>query len=427
MGGDAACTDMTLSRFIYSGMLSLARPFLRARLQRRARKQPEYAQHIDERFGDYRFVASKPVIWLHAVSVGETRAAEPLVKQLLQHYPQHQILLTHMTPTGRAAGTELFGDKVLQCYLPYDYAYAAKKFLAHFMPIIGIIMETEIWPNLFNACAEKNIPLLLVNARLSQKSASRYAYVKRLVRETLASLRHIAAQTENDAKRLRELGAKNISVCGNMKFDVSAPEAMLQRGQVLRSLFGPRPVFLAASTRDGEEVQLIDYIKQFKIPDLLIVIVPRHPQRFDDVAALVQQRDIKMQRRSANETVAADTKIVLGDSMGEMFAYYFACDVAFVGGSLLPLGGQNIIEACAVGKPVIVGPHTFNFKDAVDNAVACGAAVQVENIKALLHSANEILRDKDRQQKMGAAGREFFAQHRGATVRTLQVIETTLG
>jgi 3-deoxy-D-manno-octulosonic-acid transferase len=331
-----------------------------------------------------------------------------------------------MTPTGRAAGKELFGDHVLQCYLPYDYSYAAKKFLAHFKPVIGIVMETEIWPNLFAASKEKNIPLLLVNARLSQKSASRYAYAKPLVSEALASLRHIAAQTEDDASRLRELGAKNISVCGNMKFDVAVAEEMIQRGQQLRALFGQRPVFLAASTRDGEELQLVDYIKYFNMPDLLVVIVPRHPQRFDEVAALIQKRGIKMQRRSESKTIEADTKIVLGDSMGEMFAYYQACDVAFVGGSLLPLGGQNIIEACAVGKPVIVGPHTFNFKDAVNNAVACGAAIQVENAQALVNSADELLRDKQRQLSMGTAGREFCALHSGATARTMQLIKTTL-
>lgn len=418
---------MKLSRLIYSAFLWLLRPFLRVRLHRRARKQPEYATHVEERFGDYSISSDKPIIWLHAVSLGETRAAEPLVQQLLQQYPQYQILLTHMTPTGRAAGKELFGAKVMQCYLPYDYSDAAKKFLAHFRPVMGIVMETEIWPNLFAACQENKTPLMLVNARLSQESASRYAYAKPLVAEALASLHHIAAQTEGDAHRLRELGGKNISVCGNMKFDVSVPQEMLQRGEQLRRLIGPRPVFLAASTRDGEESQLIDYIKQFSMPDLLVVIVPRHPQRFDEVAALIQKRDIKMQRRGENKSIQADTKIVLGDSMGEMFAYYQACDVAFVGGSLLPLGGQNIIEACAVGKPVIVGPHTFNFKDAVNHAVACGAAVQVESAAELVRVADELLRNTPRQQKMGAAGQAFCAQHSGATVRTLQLIKKTLG
>ncbi|MGB9150225.1 MAG: lipid IV(A) 3-deoxy-D-manno-octulosonic acid transferase [Burkholderiales bacterium] len=427
MASDATGDAMKLSRLIYSAFLWLLRPFLRMRLRRRARKQPEYAKHVEERFGDYSISSDKPVIWLHAVSLGETRAAEPLVKQLLQQYSQYQILLTHMTPTGRAAGKELFGAKVMQCYLPYDYSYAAKKFLAHFRPVVGIVMETEIWPNLFAACQENKTPLMLVNARLSQESASRYAYAKPLVAEALASLHYIAAQTEGDAHRLRELGGKNISVCGNMKFDVSVPEEMLRRGEQLRHLFGPRPIFLAASTRDGEESQLIDNIKHFSIPNLLVVIVPRHPQRFEEIAALIEKRSINMQRRSANETIHSETKIVLGDSMGEMFAYYQACDVAFIGGSLLPLGGQNIIEACAVGKPVIVGPHTFNFKDAVNNAVACGAAVQVNDIKELVIKANELLSDKQRRQTMGAAGKAFCAQHCGATARTLQLIKKTLG
>ncbi len=417
---------MTVARFFYSGLLWLARPFLRSRLQRRARKQPAYAHHIDERFGDYRFVANQPVIWIHAVSLGETRAAEPLVKQLLQHYPQHQILLTHMTPTGRAAGAELFGANVLQCYLPYDYSGAAKKFLAHFKPVIGIIMETEIWPNLFAACAEKKLPLLLVNARLSQKSAARYAYAKPLVREALASMRHVAAQTEDDAKRLRELGASNVSVCGNIKFDLSVPDEMLQRGKHLRALFGPRPVFLAASTRDGEEIQLIDYIQLFSTKQLLVVIVPRHPQRFAEVAQLIEKRGIKMQHRSDNQAIDSDTQIVLGDSMGEMFAYYQACDMAFVGGSLLPLGGQNIIEACAVGKPVIVGPHTFNFADAVNNAVTCGAALQVENAEAVVRAANQLLSEPARREQMARAGLAFSQAHRGATARTMELIKPLL-
>lgn len=417
---------MSNARKLYSALLWLGWPLLRLRLRRRARKQPEYAQHIDERFGDYTFTATKPIIWIHAVSLGETRAAEPLVKQLLQHYPQHQILLTHMTPTGRAAGKELFGDKILQCYLPYDYAYAVKKFLAYFKPVIGIIMETEIWPNLFALAKQKNIPLLLVNARLSQKSAARYAYAKPLISEALASMQHIAAQTEDDANRLRELGAKQLSIYGNMKFDVSVPEEMRQRGQALRALFGHRPVLLAASTRDSEELQLIDLIDYFNVPELLMLIVPRHPQRFDDVAEMIQKRGIKMQRRSENKTIDVATKIVLGDSMGEMFAYYSACDIAFVGGSLLPLGGQNIIEACAVGKPVLVGPHTFNFTEAVNNAVACGAAIQVADKKELAIRVTSLFAQPASRAQMSRAALAFCAQHQGATSRTMSLVRSVL-
>jgi 3-deoxy-D-manno-octulosonic-acid transferase len=418
---------MNFPRLVYSSLLWLAYPLVRLRLWRRARKQPEYREHIGERFGRYDDHANKPVIWVHAVSVGETRAAEPLIKQLLQQYPQYQILLSHMTPTGRAAGAELFGSKVLQCYLPYDYPFAAKRFLQHFAPRIGIVMETEIWPNLFAAASDKKIPLLLVNARLSQKSAERYRYLRPLVHGALSSLQHVAAQTEADAQRLRELGAKNISVCGNMKFDVSVPPDMMARGAFLRQQFGAaRPVFLAASTRDGEEHQLIDYIELFNTPDLLVVIVPRHPQRFDDVAQLIQKRGINMQRRSANDAIDADTKILLGDSMGELFAYYHACDVAFVGGSLLPLGGQNIMEACAVGKPVIVGPHTFNFAEAVKNAVASGAAIQAADAKEVVKEANRLLQNPPQREHMSQAGLAFCAQHQGATARTMKLIHAVL-
>ena len=333
-------------RRIYTALLWLLLPYIFFHLVWRARKQPEYLRHIAERFGFYDIKSNKAVIWLHTVSVGETRAAASLVQGLQAAYPDHQILLTHTTPTGREASEQLYGDRVLRVYLPYDYPFAVQRFLRHFKPQAGALLETEIWFNLINQSLIERMPLLLLNARLSEKSAARYARIPRLCRAGLNQLSAIAAQSQEDATRLGDLGASNVSIMGNLKYDIVPPPAMLELGKILRKQFGAnRPVFLAASTRVGEEALLIDTLKQVAVPALLTVIVPRHPQRFDEVASLLTRHGIRFQRRSDNRTIAAETQVVLGDSMGEMFAYYAACDIAFIGGSLLPFGGQNLIEA----------------------------------------------------------------------------------
>jgi len=410
-------------RILYTLVLWLLLPYIVFHLLWRARKQPEYLHHIGERFGFYKSRSSKPVIWLHTVSVGETRAAASLVQRLRESYPDHQLLLTHTTPTGRAASEQLYGDDVLRVYLPYDYPFAVKKFLSHFRPRIGILLETEIWFNLIHSCNAENIPLLLLNARLSEKSARGYARVARLTRDALGELAAIAAQTSDDAARLAALGARKLSVMGNLKFDIEPPSAMLELGRQLRSQFGEeRRIFLAASTRAGEEALLLDTLKQTNIPQLLTVIVPRHPQRFDEVAALLAQHGIRFQRRSANQPIAPDTQVVLGDSMGEMFAYYAACDLAFIGGSLLPFGGQNLIEACAVGKPVIVGPHTYNFAQASQLAVAGGAAVRVADVAELAQTLQNLFSHTDQMAEIGAAGLRFVNANRGATEQALLLI-----
>src|SRR3989338_419277 len=333
-------------RLLYTLMLLLLLPYIFLRLLWRARRQPEYLQHIGERFGFYSLRSGQPGIWLHAVSVGETRAAENLIARLRATCPDHQILLTHTTPTGRAAGEQLYGDSVLRVYLPYDYPFAVKRFLRRFKPQFGILMETEIWFNLIHACRASGVPLLLLNARLSEKSARGDARFALLTRNALGELAAVAAQTADDAARLTGLGAKNISVAGNLKFDIEPPPAMLELGRQLRAQFGEqRPVFLAASTREGEEVLLLDAlfgsapspltppprrVRGMIMHDPLVVIVPRHPQRFAEVAALLEQRGIAFRRRSDAGSVPAETRVVLGDSMGEMFAYYAAADIAFV-------------------------------------------------------------------------------------------------
>ena len=420
-------------RFLYTVLLWLLLPFIFVRLALRARRQPEYWQHLGERFGFYPLCCHSgegrnPVIWLHAVSVGETRATVSLVAKLRSAYPEHQILLTHTTPTGRATSEQLYGDGVQRVYLPYDYPFAVRRFMRHFRPEIGILMETEIWFNLIHEGHAAGVPILLLNARLSEKSGRGYARVPSLTRSALQNLAFIAAQTKDDAARLIGLGAQSerISVTGNLKFDIEPPHAMLELGDALRRQFGAtRNVLLAASTREGEEALLLDAF-QTQGGGTLLVIVPRHPQRFDEIAELLAKRGLRYQRRSENRTVAANIQVVLGDSMGEMFAYYAACDVAYIGGSLLPFGGQNLIEACSVGTPVLIGPHTYNFTEATRLAVEAGAAVRVNDAAELFQVAGSLLGDEGRLAAMRQQGMQFVASHRGATDKAMDVIASVI-
>ena len=410
-------------RYFYTALLWLLLPYIFFHLLWRARKQPQYLRHIDERFGFYKLKTDKPVLWLHTVSVGETRAAANLIQRLQLSYPKHQLLLTHTTPTGREASEQLYGDKVFRVYLPYDYPFAVKRFLRHFKPQVGVLLETEIWFNLIFQCQQNKTPLLLLNARLSEKSATNYARFPNLSKSGLSQLSAVTAQTEEDAARLVVLGAKNVSVMGNLKYGIEPPADMLEKGKQLRLLFGiNRPVFLAASTRTGEEELLIEALRQLNIPGLLTVIVPRHPQRFNEVAKLFAQHNIRFQRRSDKLGISPDTQIVLGDSMGEMFAYYAACDLAFIGGSLLPFGGQNLIEASAVGKPVLIGPHTYNFTQASLQATEHGAAIRIQNSDDLARSLQRLFEHPEILTSMGLAGKAFVSANQGATEKALDQI-----
>jgi 3-deoxy-D-manno-octulosonic-acid transferase len=417
-----------MPRFIYSCLLYLIIPFVPLRLLSRGLRQPAYLKHWRERFGFYSISASRPVIWLHCVSVGETRAAEPLVKLLQQRHPQHQILITHSTPTGRETGEQIFGDSVMRAYLPYDLPDAVARFLGHFRPVSGLLMETELWFNLIFACKKRHIPLLLVNARLSQKSADGYAQFSKLTAQGLNSLSGIAAQTDIDAERLQNLGAVNVKVMGNIKFDVNPPADAIEKGHQLRCGLGNnRPVFLAASTRDGEESLILDAITALQTPHLLTVIVPRHPQRFDEVEQLLKKRGFPFHRRSElSGDLPINVKVLLGDSMGEMFTYYAASDVAFIGGSLLPLGGQNLIEACAMSKPVLVGPHTFNFALATEQAIAAKAAWRVKNTDDLLMALQRLFGDSELRQSMSWAALHFSQSASGAAERVADLVDSYL-
>lgn len=415
---------MNIARACYSIGWLLLLPVVLARLIWRARLQPEYLRHLGERFGRYACSDNRPLIWIHAVSVGETRAAQPLVEQLLRTYPGHRLLITHMTPTGRDTSESLWGSRVARAYLPYDLPFATRAFLRHWQPRLGILMETELWPNLIVACHQQRVPLLLANARLSERSARGYRRLSALAIPALGQLSAVAAQTEDDATRLGELGAPQPHVVGNIKFDVSIPPAALLLGDNFRQQIGPRPVLLAASTREGEEAPLLTAFARLAPPACLLLLVPRHPQRFDEVAALATRQGLPLQRRSEGGPVQASTRVWLGDSMGEMAAYYRVADVAFVGGSLLPLGGQNLIEACAQGVPVLIGPHTFNFAAASAEATAAGAAERVEDAEAVITRALALLSNAPARQAMGDAGRAFSDRHRGATARTLALVQT---
>lgn len=410
-----------MARRLYSLLLYLLTPLIWLRLLWRGRKQPEYLQHLGERYGFYRPVPSNKLIWVHAVSVGETRAAQPLIEALQARWPDYRILLTGMTPTGREAGRQVYGEGVIQAYLPYDYPGAVARFFKHFSPAFGVLMETEIWPNLLTQAKRSDVPVLLMNARLSARSARGYRRLGRLVRPAFASLAGVAAQTAGDAERIAELGAPCVEISGNLKFDVAPSPEKITLGQGWRTAIGARPVWLAASTREGEEVLVLEAWRQVKVANALLVVVPRHPQRFDEVAALLSGQGLAVVRRSQGMPEAA-TEVWLGDSMGEMAAYFALADLAFIGGSLLPLGGQNLIEAAACGCPVLVGPHTFNFLQATEDSIAAGAACRVGNSLELGQAVDGLLGDAARRAGMQQASRAFAQAHQGAAQRMLALI-----
>ncbi len=417
-------------RLAYALLWYCLTPLIWLRLAWRARKQPEYLQNLGERYGFYRQTPFNRLIWVHAVSVGETRAAQPLIEGLLAQWPEHRILLTGMTPTGRQTGAEVygarFGERVIQVYLPYDYPGAVRRFFAHFNPAFGVLMETEIWPNLLAAAKTAGVPVVLANARLSARSARGYGRFDALVRPAFAALAGVAAQTSGDARRLGELGAPTVDVCGNLKFDVTPGPDKLLLGQRWRAALNGRPVWLAASTREGEEPLILAAWRQVAPSGALLVLVPRHPQRFDAVAALVREAGLSCVRRS-DGLPQADTAVWLGDSMGEMVAYYALADLAFIGGSLLPLGGQNLIEAAACGCPVLVGPHTFNFLQATEDALAAGAARRIQDETDLGAAVVGLLANPAQLAGMREAAVSFARAHQGAAGRTLAFIARRMG
>ena len=417
-----------LARIAYSALLRLLTPAYLLRLWWRGRREPLYRHALAERLGFGPPVAPG-ALWLHAVSLGETRAAAALVDALRARHPGLRLLLTHGTATGREAGRALLRDGDVQCWLPWDTPGAVRRFLRRHRPAVGVLMETEIWPNLLQEARAAGVPMVLANARLSEKSLAKSRRIDALIRPAAAALVRVLAQTEADAQRLRLAGAAQVQVCGNLKFDVDPRTELLARGSEWRRR-AARPVVLAAVTREGEEEPLLQCWLRLAPPRPLLLLVPRHPQRFDAVAALVSGCGLSLWRRSAWEAQppaeAAAADVWLGDSMGEMPLYYAAADVALLGGSFGRFGGQNLIEAAACGCPLLMGPHTYNFSEAAEWSLAAGASLRVADIEEGVARAVALAHDASRDDWVRRA-LAFAAAHRGAAARMAHEILAAAG
>ncbi len=438
-----------LARGLYSALMTLGQPLLRRKLARRGQQEPGYLEAVEERFGHYSqpLEARSELVWLHAVSLGETRTAAALLKALRARQPGLRILLTHGTATGRAEGAGLLQPGDVQVWQPWDSPAAVKRFFSHFKPRLGLLMETEIWPNLVAAARARAMPLVLVNGRLSDKSLQQALRMAPLSLPAYGALAAVYAQTEADADRFRRLGAPVAGVFGNLKFDATPNAAQLAQGQAWRQALA-QPVIMFASSREGEEEGFLQQIRAVaqeqraqaamnsiangSAGSFKTLIVPRHPQRFDEVAALAEQHGLRVSRRSqwagqpADNEAARQADVWLGDSLGEMALYYGLGDVALLGGSFAPLGGQNLIEAAACGCPVVMGPHTFNFTEAAELAEAEGAARRVADMPAAVQAALALLKEPPALAQAVACGLAFAARNRGATTRTLDALRAYL-
>jgi 3-deoxy-D-manno-octulosonic-acid transferase len=414
-------------RIVYSVILYITAPLFILHLVVRGFRNPDYWRRWDERFGRYRTRGCRHSLWVHAVSVGEVQAALPLIQSLQQRFPDYPLVITTTTPTGSSHVQQLLGDEVIHVYAPYDMPHVVGQFLDHMAPALAIIMETEIWPNIFHQCHERGIPLVMANARMSERSARGYRRVRGFTRDTLGMPSMIAAQTQKDAERFIALGAApdRVRVTGSVKIDARIPASLHEQAEVLRRQWGTeRTVWIAASTHEGEEEKILDVYHSIApdIPGLLLVIVPRHPERFSRVAALCRKHGLKVQLRSEQADCDANTQVVIGDSMGELPLYYAASDLAFIGGSLIRHGGQNLLEAAALGKAVIVGPHMFNFEEITAMMVEAEAAVQVHSVGELTPAVRRLLQDANLRHSVGHRGRQVVEDNRGAIDRLMVLI-----
>jgi len=416
---------------LYRLLLNLAIPFGLLGLVLRGFKNPKYWERWSERFGFVPNHVSKHApydLWIHAVSVGEARAAAPLVKQLLEKYPQHKILVTTTTPTGSDMVKMMLHDSVAHCYFPYDLAWAMKRFSAAINTKLALVMETEIWPNMISSIKQSGSHLVYTNVRLSERSYLRYAKLSSFVQQILAQVDHFAVQGKLDRKHLQLLGVSpaKITETGSIKFDVNVPPSLRESAEVLRRQLGQdRLIWIAGSTREGEEGRILSVYKHLKesFPSLLLVLVPRHPERFDAIARKIQRRGLHYARRSelAND-LTPDADVYLGDTMGELSLMYASSDVAFVGGSLEPLGGQNILEPSALGVPVVFGPHMFNFPDISRWTVKEGAGKMVHNAEELEAVVAELLSNPTLRDEMGSKGMAMIEAHKGALEKNHELL-----
>jgi len=414
---------------LYTLLFYIALPFILLRLIWRGFRAPLYFQRWRERFGQVSpCINNKPVIWLHAVSVGEVEASKPLVNRLKEEYPNHQLVITTMTPTGSERVKANFNDSVGHCYLPYDLPFAVNAFLKAVRPDFGILMETEIWPNMIDLCKKQSIPLILVNARLSERSLRGYQRFASLAKSTLNKLAFIAAQSPEDQQRFVTLGAdkQRVFATGNLKYEIELPASLKEKADHMRDMWNQnRPVWVAASTHEGEDELILNASRQVrgKFPNLLLIIVPRHPERFDRVTALCQRSGFVTLRRSEQKPCPASVQVLMVDTMGELLLFYAASDVAFVGGSLVEHGGHNILEPAALGRASVTGPHYFNFQAITKQFLEANALLEVKNVEQLASTVTELLQDSTKRAAMGEAGLNIIRQSQGATLRVINLIK----
>lgn len=407
---------------LYSVLLWLSQPLYWLQLYWRGRSNPGYRHHWRERTGHITTPAEPGSLWIHAVSVGETQAIAPLIQCIQTQHPALPLYLTQVTPTGRAQAERLFNHRIPHSYLPYDLPRYLRRFLHTLQPRALILVETELWPNLLHESARQGIPVYLVNARLSARSQAGYQCLRHLVRPMVAQLHLVAAQTSTDAARLHRLGipAAKIQVMGNLKYDQPVPDPQVAR--VLRHTWPPGPIWIAASTHAGEDEILLSAHTQLRQthPTARLILVPRHPERFDTVAACIRDSGHRFARRSRRESLQADTSVYLADTMGELRTLLGTADIAFIGGSLVPVGGHNMLEAVAQGVPVCFGPHTFHFSEIARHLLQHGAAQQIEDAVHLTAVLSHWLKEPVARQVAGQAGRDYVQRHQGAVARLYQ-------
>lgn len=422
---------MRLRRFIYTLTMYLLTPVILYRLAVRGLHYREYFSRWRERFGFFPDPHIRDSIWIHAVSMGEVNAAMPLIDALMRRYESAPFVITTVTPTGSERVRRVYGDRVFNVYLPYDLPASIGRFLDRVRPRLAVVMETEIWPNLFFACDDRKIPLIVANARLSEKSLRGYGPVRPLAHRALASARYIAAQSTTDAKRLRDLGAEpgRLGIVGNLKYDMTVPPELTQEAKVMRKSWGARrPVWIAASTHEGEEEPVLKAHAAVlgRFPDALLLLVPRHPERFKPVAQYCRSFGFATRTRSEDSMAASDTQCFVVDTLGELLRFYAAGDVAFVGGSLASIGGHNVLEPAALSVPVIVGPKTFNFTEITSDLIEAGAALRIAEADELGAVVIKLLADAPLRQRIGAAGRAAFEREQGGVLRTVGIVERVL-
>lgn len=420
-------------RSVYTALLYVFAPIALAATALRGLRDPAYRDRLSERLGFTRVVppaGSAPCLWIHAVSVGEVQAAAPLIRALLKKYPQHSLLITTATPTGAQRVRAMFGDSVRHAYLPYDLPGAVRRFLDRVRPSLAVVMEREIWPNLFAECQRRRIPILLASARISERSAVRHRKFATLFRDALSGNVTVAAQTSQDAERYSSIGAQRVLVTGNVKFDIEAPQAAREAGETLRAAqFANRPVWVAGSTHDGEEQQILAAHRAVTAArsDALLVLVPRHPNRFDAVRAWLKSEQVEFASRSRNEAVTPSTSVLLVDTLGELMMFYAAADIAFVGGSLIAtVGGHNLLEPAVLERPVLVGPHNFNAPDIAQLMIESGAAREVSSSEQLAAAVLELCANPAARADMGAKANAIVTANRGALSRVMELIEPLL-